>query len=106
MADKMRTEPARKAYRRRKHIAEPPNGWIKSILGFRQFSLRGLHLGLTRPYDVMVIDRLLPAMDGPAAQNRASANAHWVAAGARCRMNRLMPFPPPACCQLKLCDTT
>ncbi|WP_329109484.1 response regulator transcription factor [Micromonospora sp. NBC_01699] len=25
---------------------------------------RGLHLGLTRPYDVMVIDRLLPVLDG------------------------------------------
>ena len=25
---------------------------------------RGLHLGLTRAYDVMVIDRLLPALDG------------------------------------------
>jgi two-component system response regulator QseB len=25
---------------------------------------RGLHLGLTRRYDVMVIDRLLPALDG------------------------------------------
>ncbi|WP_236718477.1 response regulator transcription factor [Actinoplanes sp. TFC3] len=25
---------------------------------------RGLHLGLTRSYDVMVIDRLLPALDG------------------------------------------
>ena len=25
---------------------------------------RGLHLGLTRPYDVMVIDRKLPALDG------------------------------------------
>ena len=24
-------------------IAEPPNGWIKSVLGFRQFSMRGLH---------------------------------------------------------------
>ena len=23
-------------------IAEPPNGWIKSVLGFRQFSMRGL----------------------------------------------------------------
>ena len=31
------------AYRRRKWIAEPPNGWIKNILGSRQFSLRGLH---------------------------------------------------------------
>jgi hypothetical protein len=26
-----------------KWIAEPPNGWIKNVLGFRQFSLRGLH---------------------------------------------------------------
>jgi transposase len=43
LADKMRTDPARKAYRRRKHIAEPPNGRIKSILGFRQFRLRGMH---------------------------------------------------------------
>ncbi|MEO3745549.1 response regulator transcription factor [Plantactinospora sp. B24E8] len=25
---------------------------------------RGLHFGLTRPYDLMVIDRLLPAIDG------------------------------------------
>ena len=31
------------ASRRRKWIAEPPNGWIRSVLGFRQFSLRGLH---------------------------------------------------------------
>jgi transposase/predicted transcriptional regulator len=43
MAQKMKTEPARTAYRRRKWLAEPPNGWIKSILGFRQFSMRGLH---------------------------------------------------------------
>ena len=34
---------SRAAYRRRKWIAEPPNGWIKNVLGFRQFSLRGLH---------------------------------------------------------------
>ena len=38
-----RTDEARQAYRRRKWIAEPPNGWIKNVLGFRQFSLRGLH---------------------------------------------------------------
>ena len=43
MAAKMQTDEGRAAYRRRKWIAEPPNGWIKSVLGFRQFSLRGLH---------------------------------------------------------------
>jgi len=43
MAAKLQTEAGRAAYRRRKWIAEPPNGWIKSVLGFRQFSLRGLH---------------------------------------------------------------
>lgn len=42
MAAKMNTEPARTAYRRRKWLAEPPNGWIKNVLGFRQFSMRGL----------------------------------------------------------------
>jgi hypothetical protein len=43
MANKMKTPEARKAYRRRKWLAEPPNGWIKNVLGFRQFSMRGLH---------------------------------------------------------------
>jgi transposase len=43
MAAKLQTDRARAAYRRRKWIAEPPNGWIKNVLGFRQFSLRGLH---------------------------------------------------------------
>ena len=43
MAAKLKTEQGRAAYRKRKWIAEPPNGWIKNVLGFRQFSLRGLH---------------------------------------------------------------
>lgn len=42
MAAKLQTEAGRKAYARRKWLAEPPNGWIKHVLGFRQFSLRGL----------------------------------------------------------------
>lgn len=42
MAQKMKTPQAQDAYRRRKWLAEPPNGWIKNVLGFRQFSLRGL----------------------------------------------------------------
>ncbi len=43
MVAKMKTQQAREAYRRRKWLAEPPNGWIKNVLGFRQFSMRGLH---------------------------------------------------------------
>ena len=43
MEAKLSTEEGRSAYRKRKWIAEPPNGWIKNVLGFRQFSLRGLH---------------------------------------------------------------
>lgn len=42
MAAKMQTNEGRSAYRRRKWLAEPPNGWIKNVLGFRQFSMRGL----------------------------------------------------------------
>ena len=43
MAAKLQTDEGKAAYRRRKWIAEPPNGWVKSALGFRQFSMRGLH---------------------------------------------------------------
>ncbi len=42
MAEKLNTDRVRAAYRRRKAIVEPPNAWIKHIVGFRQFSLRGL----------------------------------------------------------------
>ena len=43
MAAKLQSPDGKAAYRRRKWIAEPPNGWVKNVLGFRQFSLRGLH---------------------------------------------------------------
>ena len=42
MHSRMNSKRGRKKYKRRKHIAEPPFGWIKRVLGFRQFSLRGL----------------------------------------------------------------
>jgi transposase len=42
MAAKLQTDAGKAAYRRRKAIVEAPNGWIKAILGFRQFSLRGI----------------------------------------------------------------
>jgi transposase len=42
MAQRLRTEEGRAHYRRRKTIPEPVFGWIKQVLGFRSFSLRGL----------------------------------------------------------------
>ncbi|HWT14312.1 MAG TPA: IS1182 family transposase [Patescibacteria group bacterium] len=41
MAERLHSEEGKAAYRRRKAIVEAPNGWIKAVLGFRQFSLRG-----------------------------------------------------------------
>lgn len=42
MQAKFQTDKCKADYRKRKWIAEPPNGWIKNVLGFRQFSMRGL----------------------------------------------------------------
>ena len=42
MAQRLRTPEGRAHYRRRKTIPEPVFGWIKQVLGFRSFSLRGI----------------------------------------------------------------
>ena len=42
MSGKLAGESGRAVYRRRKAIVEPVFGWIKQVLGFRSFSLRGL----------------------------------------------------------------
>lgn len=39
---KMKTRRARDHYRKRKYIGEPPFAWIKAVMGFRRFSVRGL----------------------------------------------------------------
>jgi transposase len=41
MAARLTSEAGRARYRRRKAIVEPVIGWIKEVLGFRRFSLRG-----------------------------------------------------------------
>ena len=41
MAARLTSETGRARYRRRKAIVEPVIGWIKAVLGFRRFSLRG-----------------------------------------------------------------
>jgi transposase len=42
MADRLKSAEGRARYRRRKAIVEPVIGWIKEVLGFRHFSLRGM----------------------------------------------------------------
>ncbi len=42
MAEKFKSTTTQAAYRKRKWISEPPNAWVKSVMGFRQFSMRGL----------------------------------------------------------------
>ena len=42
MAAKLQSKPGQDKYRRRKAIVEPPNAWVRQILGFRQFSFKGL----------------------------------------------------------------
>jgi transposase len=42
MKEKLASPPGKATYRRRKAIVEPVFGWIKHILGFRRFSLRGM----------------------------------------------------------------
>jgi transposase len=42
MAERLASKEGQAHYRRRKVIVEPVFGWIKHVLGFRQFSLRGL----------------------------------------------------------------
>ena len=42
MARKLKTKRGRRRYRKRKHAVEPIFGWVKSVLGFRSFSVRGI----------------------------------------------------------------
>jgi len=42
MADRLTSEAGRARYRRRKAIVEPVIGWIKEVLGFRRFHVRGV----------------------------------------------------------------
>lgn len=43
MRRKLAGERGRRIFAARKAIVEPALGWIKNILGFRSFSMRGLH---------------------------------------------------------------
>ena len=43
MGEKLASDPGRARYAKRKWISEGPNGWVKEVLGFRRFSVRGVH---------------------------------------------------------------
>ena len=59
----MNTKRGRDRYRARKHIGEPPFGWIKAVLGFRQFSVRGLEK-VTGEWDLVALAVNLRRMNG------------------------------------------
>ena len=42
MAERLGTPAGRSVYATRNSISEAPHGWIKEVLGFRRFSVRGL----------------------------------------------------------------
>jgi len=63
MARKMKTKRGRSHYRKRKYLAEPPFAWIKSVMGFRQFSLRGLDK-VTSEWDLACLAANLRRMHG------------------------------------------
>ena len=42
MVKRLKEQRGKRPYRRRKGMVEPAFGWLKQVLGLRQFSLRGL----------------------------------------------------------------
>ena len=54
MVEKLSTPEGRERYRDRKHIVEAVNGWIKHVMGFRRFSLRGLS-GASGEWDLVCL---------------------------------------------------
>jgi transposase len=54
MSQKLTTPDGKARYAERKGMVEPVNGWIKHVLGFRQFSLRGLNAA-RREWDLVCL---------------------------------------------------
>jgi Transposase DDE domain len=111
MAHRLKTPRGRALYALRKQTPEPVFGIIKSVLGFRQFSLRGLSARRVEPRDhgleheanVRPRPRLLKA-GHPGAENiqlhrrsnRHNRNAHKARPGADRRRNAGRPVRRPA----------
>jgi len=54
MQKKLNSSEGRALYRRRKGIVEPVVGWIKNVLGYRQFSFRGVEK-VSAEWDLMCL---------------------------------------------------
>ncbi len=67
MAKKMKTDRAKKHYRKRKYLAEPPFAWIKSVMRFDRFSLRGV-AKVTSEWDLACLAANLKRMHGKLAR--------------------------------------
>ena len=74
MGEKLARAKGKAQYAKRKWMSEGPNGWVKEVLGFRRFSLRGLDQGA---------GRMAPGV--PRAEHQASWRRKPRDAGSRAR---------------------
>lgn len=54
MVEKLSTPEGLERYRERKHIGEAVNGWIREVMGFRRFGIRGL-VGAAGEWDLVCL---------------------------------------------------
>ena len=81
MAKRLEEQRGKRQYARRKGMVEPAFGWVKQVLGFRQFSLRGLKkvqgewslvtlaLNLRRMARMEAVPKAAPKRRSPPAHN-------------------------------------
>jgi len=62
MGRKLTTKRGRERFKRRKAVVEPVIGWVKQVLGFRTFSLRGL-AGVTAEWNLVCLATNLRRMN-------------------------------------------
>ena len=77
MARKMKTRRARRHYRKRKYLAEPPFAWIKAVMGFRRFSVRG-HPNVTNEWTLTCFAANLQAKGSTLLSSRYPAGSDGV----------------------------
>ena len=63
MGEWLKTKRGRERYKKRKAIVEPVFGWVKHVIGFRSFSLRG-HDKATAEWDLICLATNLRRMHG------------------------------------------